>query len=397
MGSWRYSALDARGASERGLIEAASEVKAIDALVSRNLTPLKVEATAANSSRMVLASLADRVSLLRNLAILFDARVPATEALVVSEAMAPRAQVRRLRTAANALKSGEGLSTSLYLGGLVSDEERAGLAAGEAAGSLSQALSRLADSLTRSSALRSEILSAALYPAVLLVALVGTLAVIFGAVLPALLPIFEDRASDLPFATRALIELHAFWLSWGVTLLISLGLCGFAFFAWLRSARGRLVLHRAMIRSGLWQGIPKLIVGASFARTLSMLLGGGMALVPALERTASALRNTHARLAVSEAAKLVRDGARLGASLRAGDVFPLTVVELIRIGEETGRLPQLSGEAAEIMDQAVRTRLKRLTVLFTPIATLVLGGLVAFLMSGIVGGIMASSAPAAGL
>ena len=396
MGAYRYTALNDAGIRESGQLEAASEAQAIDALLAKRLTPVRI-AVDAGSSQPAAIALRDRATVLRGLAPLFQARISATEALQLAITMARRRLQPRLQDAADKLRGGAALSAALFDVGIVNDSERSALTAGEKAGRLPEALTRLADGLVRAEALKSELMSAALYPVILIVALIATLAIMFVGVLPVLMPLFLPHANELPFATRALIALYDLSSSWGGAILVAVSLIALVSALWLRTDAGRRIFDRWSLRGRLGLGLPKDLAGAALARSLGTLLGGGLALLPALEAAAPALRNREARAVLQDATAKVREGGRLGQTLRASRAFPDLLVEFVRIGEETGRLPELAHEAALILEARVKDRLKRMTVLVTPLATLILGGLIAFLMAGIVGGIMAATAPAAGL
>jgi general secretion pathway protein F len=122
-----------------------------------------------------------------------------------------------------------------------------------------------------------------------------------------------------------------------------------------------------------------------------MLLDGGLPLNRALEAAQAALSNRHMRQATTGVLDAVRQGASLKAALGRAALFPPLAVEFAAVGEETGRLAAMLNEAADIFDAEVQTRLDRFSALLLPAVTIVLGAIVAAIMTGVVTGILAAN------
>ena len=152
-----------------------------------------------------------------------------------------------------------------------------------------------------------------------------------------------------------------------------------------------MALDRWSLRTRLLLDIPRRFFGVQFARNLAMLLEGGMPLNRALETAQSSISNTHIRQRLASAVELVRQGKTLKAALEVTDVLPRAIVEFAAVGEETGRLPAMMSEAADILDRDVQTKLDRLSALLLPAVTILLGLVVAAIMSGVVSGILAAN------
>jgi general secretion pathway protein F len=130
---------------------------------------------------------------------------------------------------------------------------------------------------------------------------------------------------------------------------------------------------------------------AQFGRNVAMLLSGGMPLNRALETAQAAVSNVHLKQRLSGAIELVRQGKSLKAALGASDTLPRVLVEFAGVGEETGKLGPMLDQAADILDREVQTKLDRLSALLLPAVTIVLGLVVAGIMSGVVSGILAAN------
>lgn len=152
----------------------------------------------------------------------------------------------------------------------------------------------------------------------------------------------------------------------------------------------RLRFDRFILTSRLTLALPREFEAALFCRNLQTVLDGGLPLERALGVARDGIANRWFRAQMSDVQKSVGEGLRLSQALSRKDrVLPPLVAEFSAVGEETGRLSAMLREAAELLDHAVQTRLDRLTTLVVPLTTLVMGAIVAGLMSGIVGGILA--------
>lgn len=384
--SWNYRALGRQGEPLSGLIEAPGRDQAVRSLLSSGMTPIAVS-EAQGEGR--LAPQRERIPALRSLAIMLEARVPVATALEVAATTVPAKAASRLMKTAGHVRSGTGLSASLSKSGLLNPSDGASIAASETAGQLPVALNRLVQAEERRATLRAELVSALTYPLILVVALVITLAVIFRGVVPSLIPIFRERMAELPWTTRGLLGLDQWLSDWGTIAALAIALAGVIGWAWSRSPTGRSVIDQALV-SSRWSSLPRDMGSAELARTLGGMLEGGVALAPAMERASQGLTNTALRDAAAKAQRSVREGRKLTDALAVAGHFSPILVAFARVGEETGRLSQLLGQAAGILDEGVRSRLSRFGALAAPVATLVLGLVVGLVMSGIVGGILAA-------
>jgi general secretion pathway protein F len=174
--------------------------------------------------------------------------------------------------------------------------------------------------------------------------------------------------------------------------MIGLGVAAAAGLAYAaRRPEVRVAFDRWSLRSRLLFNIPMRLHAAQFARNVAMVLGGGMPLNRALETVQGAVGNIHLKQQLSGAIELVRQGKSLKAALQATGALPPIVIEFAALGEETGRLAPMLEEAAGVLDREVQTALDRLSALLLPAVTIVLGLVVAAIMSGVVSGIMAAN------
>jgi general secretion pathway protein F len=260
---------------------------------------------------------------------------------------------------------------------------RAMVRAGEIGGSLESVLSRLADFLERAQETRGKLRSALIYPIFLLVTAGVSLAILLTFVIPAFQPMFEDAGTQLPLVTRIVIGFGAFVREAWWMILLALAVAVVALQLHLGTPAGRLWWHRQVLRlpvvGELW------VKGdvARFARTLGTLLGNGVPLLQALELVRDVMSNAALAAGVTAVQPDVKAGRGLAAPLSENRLYPALLVQLLKVGEESGRLEDMLLKLAEIYDQESEDTMRRLLALLVPVLTLGLGALIAFIVSSI--------------
>jgi len=397
MPRYAFEAIDATGARIRGTLEADTRGTAVEQLLTGGQTPVFLKEAQAGES-LVARALAllsgggfDYVLLLRELATLLKAGLTVERALVLlGNLSGNRTQALKLKQITARVRAGESLSRAF--GAIVTEAPAYVarlMAAGEASGQLADVIARLAAGLVRARNLKNRLVAGLTYPAILAVAMAAVLWVVFTSVLPRLTPMFSEAGAALPLPTRALLGVSWFVDTFGWLLLaLTVAAAGGFLYAW-RRADTRLAIDRLILSSRLTLDLPARFEAARFCRNLETLLGGGLSLERALAAAREGAGNSWFRSRLAGAQAAVSEGERLRAAFAKADVLPPLVLEFAGVGEETGRLAAMMGEAAGVLDDEVTTRLDRLTALVLPAGTLVMGGLVAAVMAGIVSGILA--------
>ncbi len=255
--------------------------------------------------------------------------------------------------------------------------------AGELGGVLAPTLRKLADYLIRTQAIRDTVLSALVYPVILLVT--AGLAVIFILifVLPSFEPLFASAGRALPWPTQIVMGIStAFRDFWWAGLLLT-----GAAFVWFRKALEetafRCKWHAFLLRL---PGLGPLLTDIElerFKRVLGTLLASGVALPSALHLSRDVLWNTTIAEAIGETAVSLREGETLARKLAQSGLFPAATLDLVQIGEETGRLDEMLLRQADHDEQRIRHHVDRLIALLVPALTIVLGIVIAGLITSI--------------
>ena len=382
MEAYRYQALDAAGRKVSGVVQADSARQARAVLRGQGLLPaelnsLKSAAGALPSWRRGIGS-AQLSLLTRQLATLLAAGLTLEQALaaLIEEAVDPA-----VREVLAAVKS-EVMAGLSLAGALASQESsfpefyRALVHGGEESGALPLILQHLADYLDASQALRQKTALALLYPILVSVVAVLIVSGLLLYVVPQVVQVFAQSRQSLPWLTRGLMALSGFLrAAWPYLLLLGM-VAAAALRAILRRPNWRLRWDEALLRL---PGLGTLLRGvdtARFASTLAILVGGGVALLPALASAARALGNSALRGAVQGAATEVREGTGLSRALRASGLFPPLLIHLIASGEASGKLEEMLNRAAKLETQALERRLAVFLTLLEPLMILVMGAVV---------------------
>ncbi len=248
--------------------------------------------------------------------------------------------------------------------------------AGEVGGTLDVTLNRLSEYLERSRDLKDSVISALIYPAILLALAGGSLILLLVYVIPQFTPIFEELGGDLPFITKVVLGagevLQKFW--WAMILIGFLVVTQFRRMLAVEEKRfnwdGRVLGFK-------WVGdlVAKLET-ARLTRTLGTLLSNGVPLLSALSIARNVISNTVLRKDVSDAAREVKTGGGLARNLAKSGRFPRLALQMMSVGEETGRLDAMLMKVSDTYDMEVRNTIERLLSIFTPVVTLLLAVLI---------------------
>jgi len=244
--------------------------------------------------------------------------------------------------------------------------------AGEVGGTLDVTLLRLTDYLERSRDLKDSVVSALIYPALLLVLAAGSLILLLVYVIPQFTPIFEELGGDLPMITKMVLAvgsvLQNFW--WAIILVTVFIVVQFR--RMLADAEKRFAWDTRVLKMK-WVGdlVGKIEI-ARLSRTLGTLLTNGVPLLGALSIARNVLSNTVLRKEVSDATREVKTGGGLAHNLAKGGYFPRLALQMISVGEETGKLDEMLLKVSDTYDIEVRKTIERLLSIFTPVVTLLL-------------------------
>ena len=390
MPAYSFEALDAQGATQKGLIDADTARAARGMLRARALVPILVEPATGAGSRARAGGLnitlwggrvfnATALAVwTRQIAGLVAAGLPLERALAAlteeAENDAQRNLMASLRSEVNA---GSPFARALSAHPReFSDIYTAVIAAGEQSGQLSTVLERLADDLEEREALKNKLIAASLYPAI--VTLVAIVIVVFlvSYVVPQVAGVFAGSKRALPVLTVMMLAISDFVRSYGWFLLGLLIAAAGALVMARRQPALRLRMDAAWLRLPLVGKLARGYNAARFAATLAMLAAAGVPILRALQTAAETLSNQAMRADALDALVLVREGAPLASAIASKKRFPPLVAMFARLGEQTGQLPTMLGRAAKQLGAEVQRRAMHLATILEPLLIVGMGAVV---------------------
>jgi len=250
---------------------------------------------------------------------------------------------------------------------------------GEESGTLENVLSQLTLQLEREHELRSKIQGALIYPAVVVVAMFGIGTLMLVLVVPTLAATFEELKVPLPVTTRMIIAFAEFITTfWYIAILLGVGGVGVLYQS-LKTQAGKRVSDTILLHLPIVGPIVKKVNTAFFARTMSSLVAAGIPMVRSLEVTATVVPNTHFKKVLTEGAEEMRKGVKLSEVLeRHTALYPLVVMQMVEVGEETGKTAELLAKLADFFEEEVSNITNNLASIIEPVLMLVIGAAVGF-------------------
>ncbi|MET0266431.1 MAG: type II secretion system inner membrane protein GspF [Duganella sp.] len=384
MPAFRYEAVDAGGATKKGVLNADSARSARAELRTLGLVPLKVDAIAAQvdaSGATKGRAFGERLSstelalFTRQLASLLEAGLPLEQAFTALLEQAERAYLRDLIASIRSEVIG-GAALSDALGRHprdFADIYRALVASGEQIGQLSRVLSRLADYIERRNALVQKVRLAFTYPAIVTVVAFAIVIFLLTYVVPQIVSVFSNTKQKLPLLTVIMLAISDFVRNYGIV--VAIALIG-AWVAWRRALQNPVLKrrwHTWLLTAPLYGKFERSLNTARFASTLAITTGSGVPILRALETSRDTLSNVAMRELVEEASDAVREGVSLARSLSAQKHFPPMLVHMIRAGEITGELPAMLDRAAAAQEADLERRTLTIAGLLEPALILAMG------------------------
>ncbi len=395
MPQFSYQAIGRDGKSRTGNIEADGRELASRQLRAQGLTLLKLEsgagaavnaggAGAATLNRQQLLSMTSELSVLlraglpldRALKVLIDMASEPTVSTVLQGLLA---DVKGGKSLSQALQPHEAAFGSFYLNMVRS---------GEASGHLSEVLERLVEYLDSARKNRDSVVSALIYPAILLVVAVISIGVMLGFVVPQFETLFDDMGDALPGLTRVVVGAADFLKAWGWLFALILVGIGLYLRNWLRSPGGRQSFDAWLLKLPLAGGIVFEFEMSKFARTVGTLLANGVSLLKAISIAIDTVDNRVISEALGVLPPAVKAGRRMSVALEETGMFTPMVIQMTRVGEESGNLGQMMLELARVFDDHVQSGIKRGLALLEPVLILFMGFVIAVIIIAILMGIM---------
>ena len=392
MGLYRYKAKKGPGKIITSVIAAGSKEEAIDKISKMGYMPVLVEDVRSESTNDTKQKgfFRGRIKskqitvFARQLSILLKSGVPILKALTILANQTPNHRLKGvLNSVRSQIKEGKTLSSALafhsdvYSGLFVSL-----IAAGEESGTMEIALLRIAEYRRKKEQILSTIRTALTYP--MLMALVGTGTIIFMLtfVMPRLLSIFTRLGQDLPLPTKILISVSNFLTQqWVWPVLIGGMVLIFVLVKRMAATKaGKLIVSHIKLHSPVFGTLFLRAELAQFSRTLELLLKSGIQLLSAIQKSITTLDNEVIKQELIKGYKAIEQGETFGATLDRCSLFPKFMVNLVSVGEESGKIEGALEELAFTYEEETDEAIKMMTNLLEPLMILSMGIIVGFII-----------------
>jgi type IV pilus assembly protein PilC len=374
---FEWEGKDKTGKVMRGEMRAGGEAMVSASLRRQGILITRVKKRRTSGGRSIKQK--DIAIFTRQLSTMLKAGVPLLQAFDIVARGSTNPKLTRLLTDIRSdVETGTSLSSAFRKHPLYFDALYCNLVeAGEAGGILEALLERLAIYQEKTMALKNKIKSALMYPTAVLVVAFIVLAVIMIFVVPSFEEVFKGFGADLPAPTLAVIAMSKVFVDyWWIIFGVLFGGGYFAYQSWRRSEKFQKAVDRLMLRVPVFGDLVRKATVARWTRTLSTMFAAGVPLVEALDSVGGASGNAVYAEATEQIQKDVSTGAGLTTSMQGTGVFPVMVLQMTAIGEESGSLDQMLGKAAEFYEDEVDEAVKGLSSLMEPFIIVILGVLI---------------------
>lgn len=258
------------------------------------------------------------------------------------------------------------------------------VSAGEASGTLDQSLQRIATQQEKDAAVMGKIKGALTYPIIVLFVILGVVVFMLLTVVPQVENLYEDLGKTLPMLTQIMVDAAGIITKWWWLILIILAIGVYFLIQYIKTESGIKVKDTFKLNVPLFKGLFRKLYMARFARTGQTLLSTGVSMLDTLKITGDALNNTIIQASVVRAAEKVKGGKELSTALQPEAYILPLVPQMIKIGEQSGRIDEMMGKTAQVYEDELDEQIKAISTLIEPLLMVVLavvaGGMVAAIL-----------------
>jgi type IV pilus assembly protein PilC len=386
-----YKAKSLQGETHTGVKEAKDKRELAESLRTDGYILISAEVKRQNNGKIKnikisipflgSVSLVDKMLFVKNLQVMVSSGVPLPRSLnTLSVASKNKKFAKILLEIKEEVVKGQSFSKTLLKYPKVFPELFANMVrVGEEAGTLDNTLGILGNQMEKDHNLRSKIKGALVYPAVIVTAMIGVGILMLVTVVPKLAKTFDDLGIELPATTKIIIFLANFLVEkWYIVLLVFIILAFLATSA-LRTKKGKRILSKILLKTPIISPLVNKTNCAYTARTLSSLIASGVPLVRTLQITSGAVTNFYYQKALQEMAVKVQKGEKISVAISEyEDLYPIIMIQMLKVGEETGETSSILEKIAVFFEQEVTDSAKNLSSIIEPVLMLVIGAAVGF-------------------
>lgn len=374
----------------KATVQADTEHAAAKLLIDQGFAPLDIKEVKEDGNIFEQLTgritIKDKVVFTRQLSTLIGAGLPLSQSLrTVQEQTSNKRLKNVVQDLITSIEGGKSLHDSFAKHPEVFDKLFLALVAtGEASGTLDESLQRVATQQEKDAAIMSRIKGALTYPIIVLVVIVGVLLFMLFTVVPQVEKLYIDLKKELPLITHIMVASSEFVRDFWWLILIVLGIGGYFLVQYFRTEAGGRVLDGVKLNLPMVNSMFRKLYMARFARTGETLLTTGVPMLDMLRISSESVNNSIIAKNIMRAADKVKGGKALSASLQSEDYIPSLVPQMIKIGEQSGRIDEMMGKTAKVYEDELDEEIRAISTAIEPILMVVLalvaGGMVAAIL-----------------
>ncbi|MBQ6320962.1 type II secretion system F family protein [Candidatus Saccharibacteria bacterium] len=388
MKRFNYKAIEKKTRkSVSGTIQAESEREAGKLLVEQGYIPEKlVDADAGGVLAKLTNKVAtkDRIIFTRQFATLIGAGLPMARSLkTAAEQSTSKPMKAVIEDISASVEAGKSLSEALGTHpDVFGDVYLSLVAAGEVSGTLDTALARLAAQDEKDASMISKIRGAMVYPMIIFGVIIVVLAFMMIEVVPEVRKLYEDMDKALPSITQVLVNISDFFANqWWIVLLMLVGIV-YVINAYRKTDSGKRTFSLFKLNVPIFNTLFQRLYMTRFSRTMEMLLGTGVSMLDSMKISARATSNYYMEQQFNEAAEKVKSGKPLSESIEDLDYILPLVPQMISIGEQSGKIDEMIGKAAEVYENELDEKIANISTLIEPVLMVIMAALIGVVIAG---------------
>ena len=374
MKKFNYEARDkATGKIIKSLVQADTETEAAKALVSQGYMPLSINEEGESNNPLTRLNnritSKDRIVFSRQLATLIGAGLPLTQSLrtVLDQTSNKRMQeviqeivadVEGGKTLSSAFGKHPEVFNKLYI---------ALVTAGEASGTLDDALKRIAAQQEKDAAMMSKVRGAMIYPMIVLVVIIAVMLFMMFTIVPQVEKLYTDMKQTLPLITEIMINASNFMINYWWAVLIAVVVAGYFLRQYVKTEAGTRAMAKLKLNAPVFSSLVRRLYMARFTRTGQTLLATGVPMLDMLKISSEAVNNVVVSEEIDRAAEKVQSGKALSSSLESEDYILPMVPQMIKIGEQSGKIDEMMGKTAQVYEDELDEEIKNISTMIEPI------------------------------
>jgi type II secretory pathway component PulF len=385
-----YIAVDNTGVKKKGVIESNNQQEVVEYLHTNKMLPLKISQVKGSFPTSLPffkpISNQDIVLFTRQLSSMITTGMTLIEALNILKQQNPKPQMENMigdlvsnisegGSFSQALSNHPELFSTVYI---------ALIKAAESGGLLDKVMERLADNLEKSDNLKKQIRGALFYPMIIVVGVIGVIIIMNIFVMPQLGTLYQSLNVPLPLSTQIILTSSHYSLELLPILIVGIIILFVLFQRFKKTERGAEMIDKLKLKIPVFGEIERLSILDEVARTLSLIISSGTSIIEGLNITSNVAGNILFKKALDESADLVEKGIPLSQALDNQGIFPPTLVQMVKVGEASGKIDDGLLRVSQYYERDVNLRIKTLTTSIEPFLIITLGIAVAFLIFSVI-------------